>query len=192
MYCKNCGAVIARNQTNCSICGAKAPPEDKRPDYIPAQQTYPPKTDMSMIWYTILIYVLLFFFAAVYVLYGVSRLVECYFGTGEYSRYAELKTYGMASGIAMLLFALFIVYTRFRLARYRKHSINLLALVCVIPPALELSDTVAWIAIYRLHEVKLIFGSEYYIGLVLSVMLGMAALIANLAYFGNRKELFAF
>mgnify|MGYP004659997209 CR=1 FL=1 len=192
MYCKNCGAVIARNQTNCSICGAKAPPEDKRPDYIPAQQTYPPKTDMSMIWYTILIYVLLFFFAAVYVLYGVSRLVECYFGTGEYSRYAELKTYGMASGIAMLLFALFIVYTRFRLARYRKHSINLLALVCVIPPALELSDTVAWIAIYRLHEVKLMFGSEYYIGLVLSVMLGMAALIANLAYFGNRKELFVF
>ena len=145
-----------------------------------------------MIWYTILIYVLLFFFAAVYVLYGVSRLVECYFGTGEYSRYAELKTYGMASGIAMLLFALFIVYTRFRLARYRKHSINLLALVCVIPPALELSDTVAWIAIYRLHEVKLMFGSEYYIGLVLSVMLGMAALIANLAYFGNRKELFVF
>lgn len=192
MYCKNCGAVIARNQTNCSICGAKAPPEDKRPDYIPAQQTYPPKTDMSMIWYTILIYVLLFFFAAVYVLYGVSRLVECYFGTGEYSRYAELKTYGMASGIAMLLFALFIVCTRFRLARYRKHSINLLALVCVIPPALELSDTVAWIAIYRLHEVKLMFGSEYYIGLVLSVMLGMAALIANLAYFGNRKELFVF
>lgn len=191
MYCKNCGAVIARNQTNCSICGAKAPPEDKRPDYIPAD-TYPPKTDMSMLWYKFLIYFLLFFFAAAYALDGVSRLVECYFGTGEYSRYAELKTYGMASGIAMLLFALFIVYTRFRLARYRKHSINLLALVCVIPPALELSDTVSWIAIYRLHEVKLIFGSEYYIGLVLSVMLGMAALIANLAYFGNRKELFVF
>lgn len=192
MYCKNCGAVIARNQTNCSICGAKAPLENERPDYIPAQQTYPPKTDMSMLWYKFLIYFLLFFFAAAYAVDGVSRLVECYFGTGEYSRYAELKTYGMASGIAMLLFALFIVYTRFRLARYRKHSINLLALVCVIPPALGLSDTVAWIAIYRLHEVKLIFGSEYYIGLVLSVMLGMAALIANLAYFGNRKELFAF
>ena len=191
MYCKNCGAVIARNQTNCSICGAKAPPEDKRPDYIPAQQTYPPKTDMSMIWYTILIYVLLFFFAAVYVLYGVSRLVECYFGTGEYSRYAELKTYGMASGIAMLLFALFIVYTRFRLARYRKHSINLLALVCVIQPLFDMLDMLVPISIYKSHGVDLrIVGG---LGkLLLFVMLSMAALIANLAYFGNRKELFVF
>lgn len=189
MYCKNCGAVIARNQTNCSICGAKAPLENERPDYIPAD-TYPPKTDMSMLWYKFLIYFLLFFFAAAYAVDGVSRLIEHSANAEEY--FAELNTYGMASGIAMLLFALFIVYTRFRLARYRKHSINLLALVCVIPPALELSDTVAWIAIYRLHEVKLMFGSEYYIGLVLSVMLGMAALIANLAYFGNRKELFAF
>lgn len=191
MYCKNCGAVIARNQTNCSICGAKAPPEDKRPDYIPAQQTYPPKTDMSMIWYTILIYVLLFFFAAVYVLYGVSRLVECYFGTGEYSRYAELKTYGMASGIAMLLFALFIVYTRFRLARYRKHSINLLALVCVIPPLFDMLDMLVPISIYKSHGVDLRFVGGLG-NLLLFVMLGMAALIANLAYFGNRKELFVF
>lgn len=191
MYCKNCGAVIARNQTNCSICGAKAPPEDKRPDYIPAQQTYPPKTDMSMIWYTILIYVLLFFFAAVYVLYGVSRLVECYFGTGEYSRYAELKTYGMASGIAMLLFALFIVYTRFRLARYRKHSINLLALVCVIPPLFDMLDMLVPISIYKSHGVDLRFVGGLG-NLLLFVMLSMAALIANLAYFGNRKELFAF
>ncbi len=191
MYCKNCGAVIARNQTNCSICGAKAPPEDKRPDYIPAQQTYPPKTDMSMIWYTILIYVLLFFFAAVYVLYGVSRLVECYFGTGEYSRYAELKTYGMASGIAMLLFALFIVYTRFRLARYRKHSINLLALVCVIPPLFDMLDMLVPISIYKSHGVDLRFVGGLG-NLLLFVMLSMAALIANLAYFGNRKELFVF
>lgn len=191
MYCKNCGAVIARNQTNCSICGAKAPPEDKRPDYIPAQQTYPPKTDMSMIWYTILIYVLLFFFAAVYVLYGVSRLVECYFGTGEYSRYAELKTYGMASGIAMLLFALFIVYTRFRLARYRKHSINLLALVCVIPPLFDMLDMLVPISIYKSHRVDLRFVGGLG-NLLLFVMLSMAALIANLAYFGNRKELFVF
>lgn len=191
MYCKNCGAVIARNQTNCSICGAKAPPEDKRPDYIPAQQTYPPKTDMSMIWYTILIYVLLFFFAAVYVLYGVSRLVECYFGTGEYSRYAELKTYGMASGIAMLLFALFIVYTRFRLARYRKHSINLLALVCVIPPLFDMLDMLVPISIYKSHGVDMRFVGGLG-NLLLFVMLGMAALIANLAYFGNRKELFVF
>lgn len=190
MYCKNCGAVIARNRTNCSICGAKAPIENERPDYIPAQQKYPPKTDMSMIWYKFPIYFLLFFFAAAYAVDGVSRLIEHSANAEEY--FAELNTYAMASGIAMLLFALFIVYTRFRLARYRKHSINLLALVCVIPPALGLSDTVAWIAIYRLHEVKLVFGSEYYIGLVLSVMLGMAALIANLAYFGNRKELFAF
>lgn len=188
MYCKNCGAVIARNQTNCSICGAKAPPEDKRPDYIPAQQTYPPKTDMSMLWYKFLIYFLLFFFAAAYVLYGVSRLVECYFGTGEYSRYAELKTYGMASGIAMLLFALFIVYTRFRLARYRKHSINLLALVCVIPP---LFDMLVPISIYKSHGVDLRFVGGLG-NLLLFVMLSMAALIANLAYFGNRKELFAF
>lgn len=191
MYCKNCGAVIARNQTNCSICGAKAPPEDKRPDYIPAQQTYPPKTDMSMIWYTILIYVLLFFFAAVYVLYGVSRLAECYFGTGEYSRYAELKTYGMASGIAMLLFALFIVYTRFRLARYRKHSINLLALVCVIPPLFDMLDMLVPISIYKSHGVDLRFVGGLG-NLLLFVMLSMAALIANLVYFGNRKELFAF
>lgn len=188
MYCKNCGAVIARNQTNCSICGAKAPLENERPDYIPAQQTYPPKTDMSMIWYTILIYVLLFFFAAVYVLYGMSRLVECYFGTGEYSRYAELKTYGMASGIAMLLFALFTVYTRFRLARYRKHSINLLAIVCVIPP---LFDMLVQISIYKSHGVDLRFVGGLG-NLLLFVMLSMAALIANLAYFGNRKELFAF
>lgn len=191
MYCKNCGAVIARNQTNCSICGAKAPPEDKRPDYIPAQQTYPPKTDMSMIWYTVLIYVLLFFVAAVYVLYGMSRLVECYFGTGEYSRYAELKTYGMASGIAMLLFALFIVYTRFRLARYRKHSINLLALVCVIPPLFDMLDMLVPILIYKSHGVDLRFVGGLG-NLLLFVMLSMAVLIANLAYFGNRKELFVF
>ncbi len=191
MYCKNCGAVIARNQTNCSICGAKAPPEDKRPDYIPAQQTYPPKTDMSMLWYKFLIYFSLFFFAAAYVLYGVSRLVECYFGTGEYSRYAELKTYGMASGIAMLLFALFIVYTRFRLARYRKHSINLLALVCVIPPLFDMLDMLVPISIYKSHGVDLRFVGGLG-NLLLFVMLSMAALIANLAYFGNRKELFVF
>ena len=191
MYCKNCGAVIARNQTNCSICGAKAPIESERPDYIPAQQTYPPKTDMSMIWYTVLIYVLLFFVAAVYVLYGMSRLVECYFGTGEYSRYAELKTYGMASGIAMLLFALFIVYTRFRLARYRKHSINLLALVCVIPPLFDMLDMLVQISIYKSHGVDLRFVGGLG-NLLLFVMLSMAVLIANLVYFGNRKELFVF
>lgn len=191
MYCKNCGAVIARNQTNCSICGAKAPPESERPDYIPAQQTYPPKTDMSMIWYTVLIYVLLFFVAAVYAVDGVSRLAECYFGTGEYSRYAGLKTYGMASGIAMLLFALFIVYTRFRLARYRKHSINLLALVCVIPPLFDMLDMLVPILIYKSHGVDLRFVGGLG-NLLLFVMLSMAVLIANLVYFGNRKELFVF
>ncbi|MDY2909761.1 MAG: hypothetical protein SOT16_04415 [Oscillospiraceae bacterium] len=118
-------------------------------------------------------------------------MVECYFGTGEYSRYAELKTYGMASGIAMLLFALFIVYTRFRLARYRKHSINLLALVCVIPPLFDMLDMLVPISIYKSHGVDLRFVGGLG-NLLLFVMLSMAALIANLAYFGNRKELFVF
>lgn len=189
MYCKNCGAVIARNQTNCSICGAKAPIESERPDYIPAQQTYPPKTDMSMLWYKFLIYFLLFFFAAAYAVDGVSRLIEHSVNAEEY--FAELNTYAMASGIAMLLFALFIVYTRFRLARYRKHSINLLALVCVIPPLFDMLDMLVPISIYKSHGVDLRFVGALG-NLLLFVMLSMAVLIANLVYFGNRKELFVF
>lgn len=174
-YCNDCGAFIAdENQQVCEKCGAQLAVKKKTAE------------DFPMKWYKFLIYFELFGGAVINFVDGVNYCTgNIYTRRGltaaqVYGLFGSaLKVADIGFGIAMIALAAFGIYTRFRLAKFKKNGP-----VCL----------------YLAYVFSLVFGLVY--GIVVSGIIGtnslnivsmiptIVLLICNYIYFNKRKELF--
>ncbi len=148
------------------------------------------KTEFSMGWFKFLIYFALFAGAVVNVMFSINYLTGSIYlaqSNGEisaavlYSIYGSLRAVDMIYGILLLALAGLGVYTRFRLAQYRKDGPKLLYILYGAGAASSVLYCIAVLAVSGMNQLSAVIGS-----------LGTSAVmvIVNIKYFNERKELF--
>lgn len=148
---------------------------------------------LGMGWFYFIIYAQLFINALSNLGQGISALLgNHYDGSADlvYSMLPSMKVIDTIMGIACILLAVGAIYTRFRLAKYRKNGP--LMYYCVIGANVILS------IIYILSVHAALSNNFYSISLsdllsakyIYSIVISIILLIANFIYFGKRKHLF--
>lgn len=148
------------------------------------------KTEFSMGWFKFLIYFALFAGAVVNVMFSINYLTGSIYlaqSNGEisaavlYSIYGSLRAVDVIYGILLLALAGLGVYTRFRLAQYRKDGPKLLYILYGAGAASSVLYCIAVLAVSGMNQLSAVIGS-----------LGTSAVmvIVNIKYFNERKELF--
>ena len=181
MVCPNCGIKFADGPHFCPKCGAYAP----APPKSEAQPTTPP-----MDWYYSLISVILPLSVLQDFISAFRFLTMAVYGSeGEklfYFLVPKIQTLDILTGVMLLGVAVFRIYTRFRLSRFRKNGPLCICLVYGINVVLRV--------IYSISSVILINDAPFcepdITPYVISITIGIAMLVGNWVYFKKRAHLF--
>ena len=183
MYCKNCGAPVEEGQSFCSNCGQKQEPVMQ--DLPTIQQPAHP-----MKWFKFLIYFALWAAFVFSMLGGIALLFPIFDGDNRtnaiFTVYPLVRFIFLVEAIGILAIGSFALYTRFRLAQFRKNGP-----MCVL-------------ALYAANLVLAVishFGSQYlaeiglgYPGDITDLIINMISMVLmivlNKKYFDKRAELF--
>lgn len=199
MICYRCGAQVPDDSDFCAQCGAIA--ANKEPQLAfsteasqeqTADHAKPDYDGFPMNWYKLLIHFLLY---AGFILNLVSGILQI-FGMqyGEYTPlyYAEfptLKTVDIVFGILTILFAFYVLYVRFELAKLKKHA----PLKLMIAYLLNMLISAAYLVITAFLFASTDAGVDrldLYAKLISLVLGSGIILYCNLVYFKKRKSLF--
>lgn len=209
-YCENCGKELNDNQKFCDKCGTKVVSEDgtvgvfdepKESSSAFVQRNYEQVNSQSfetskqsnqfqMKWFKFLIYFGLFAGAVVNLgmagnyMSGLIYEQQIPNVTAEmvYAQFGGLKILDIIYGIILLGFAAFAIYTRFRLAKYKKDGPMCLYIMYG-------GSTV--ISILYLICASAVTGINMFTGQGLGSLILSGVMIAvNYTYFNKRKELF--
>lgn len=202
MQCPKCRAAMPNGAKYCTECGAKLPVQpDSVPNVpqpaiqeAPAYEAQPVMTEAppaqelqpcGMKWYKFLIYFALWAGAIVNLIDSLQFFTGSILGDDVeilYAYYPLLKVLNLAFALILVTYAVFAIYTRYRLAQFRQNGPACLyalyiaqfvfALLVQVVTSLILGE---WLEGYSFVANFLVFG----------LILGL-----NMKYFRKRKHLF--
>ncbi|MBR4295337.1 MAG: zinc ribbon domain-containing protein [Clostridia bacterium] len=181
MFCSKCGTPNDDNGMYCTSCGA------------PLHETQPTKTNathtLGMKWFKWLIYFVLFAGALLNAVNGIQMLTgSMYDGYAEtvYFIYPKLQNLDKFVGIVCLAIAAFGIYTRFRLAGYKKNGPMMLYILYISIIAIQLIYIIGVSSVLP-EEIS----SSMDFSSVIGNMVASAVMIfVNISYFKKRRHLF--
>ena len=213
MKCPKCGAPIGEGDRFCRYCGADIPNARKENEVPPIDPSlyggmpyggfgpfsYGPQDSSRppMRWYYFLIYFSLFASAVLNVIDALRLFTGTYYISVESGNYTA-SVYGQHAGlfpldriyaVALLLYAAFLVYTRFALAAYRRHAPMCLLFTYVVQFTVYAAYAVAniWIVQSTVSE-ELIY--QQILLIFMELLVSALMLYLNRIYFEKRKHLF--
>ena len=147
--------------------------------------------DRPLKWHKFLIYVALWITALGYILRGAGMLFVGLTGyvDNPILQLPAVKTLNVVYGVIFIAYAVYNVYVRYQLARFRKDAPEKLLLTYVLYPVLELAYTpIALLVIGA--PASLIFSAKF-VGSIIGAVIAMAILcIPTNIYYNKRAELF--
>lgn len=183
MFCGQCGTMLTSGQRICPACGYVNVGQKRTRMSIPQE-----KNKYSMKWFKLLINLLLFLAAY----YGIK--LGCYVMSGMryyrwYQRYLNylfidgLKLLDTVIGGMCIICSLLAFVARFLLADFRKSGIVMYFVIIAVSIILLIIYTAG---------ICVIFGTTDFItpGIIMTLVIAVAYLIANIIYFMKRKQLF--
>lgn len=147
---------------------------------------------LGMKWYKFIIYVQLFLVALSGVVNGIKYITGSVYGDLSERIYAGLpsmKTVSTITGILMLAAAVVAIIARQKLAGFKHDGPMFYYITCGISIGASL---IYCIAVYsELSKCSwLVNTSSYLAGSIVGILISVAFLIANIIYFGHRKDMF--
>lgn len=162
-------------------------------DGITTEQPIAMYKKYNMKWYKFLIYFLLFASALANLASGISNITGGIYASqsaGEVTADMVYSTFGSALkaadvilGIATIAIAVFTIYTRFRLAKYKANAPMCICIFYVANAALSLIYKVAATIITGENMVLNVSG-------IVSIIVTVVVVFLNHVYFSIRRELF--
>ena len=195
--CDKCGEeVFDYSVRNCPKCGNSIQIDTqfgkiKDSDYLDYTdtQSFEPKNNMPMKWYKFLIYVSLFLGAIINFANGISYITGYIYTTYQttpeiiYQYYgAGLQIIDVIYGICILLLAAFAIYTRMRLAKFKKNAVNCILAYLALNILITLLYNTMLNAIFNVPALN-----ASYIGTLIG---NMIFIFLNYIYFNKRRHLF--
>ncbi len=189
-YCHSCGFPITDStQKFCTNCGSALMDEDVSD--TTAQMALPMK------WYKFLIYFGLIASAILSFISGLDCLTGNLFsGFGmsadeAYARFDGLKQLYTVFGVVNIMYALYLLATRFCLAKKMKIGPKLLIAMYIILLILNISSEIVGANFVASHTGQTLTQSGLSImGIVVELAVGIAMIYANKIYFDKRSALF--
>lgn len=115
MYCKNCGTKLPEDAAFCTVCGAQV--ENTAP--LPADPATLPRNTHPMKWHKFLIYFQLFLAAILNAFNAVQYFAGLFSDPDGFGAWSAIYIF---YGVAYAVTAVLAIYTRFRLAGFRKNG----------------------------------------------------------------------
>ena len=164
------------------------PTYSQQPNQLQTLPSDPLNDPRGMKWFKFIIYFQLFANAAVNAYSALTTLIGTqYQGKADfvYKSFPGLRAVDLAYGLVLLALAAFAVFTRMRLARFRRNA-PLLYYILSIANTL---DAVLYVLLVSLVS-GVPVGDFDNLNLTVAVAVNLVMLIINLIYFGHRKDLF--
>lgn len=209
MQCPHCGSRLADGSRFCPYCSSALGSEEQA-QLVPSEaddgqiaygrfqplagaEPCPGNEDpmhdpRGMKWFKFIIYFQLFANAAVNGYSALTALIGTqYQGSADlvYKSFPGLRAVDIAYGLVLLALAAFAVFTRMRLARFRRNA-PLLYYILSIANTL---DAVLYVLLVSLVS-GVPVGDFDNLNLTVAVAVNLMMLVINLIYFGKRKDLF--
>lgn len=202
MQCPKCRAAMPNGAKYCTECGAKLPvqpdsvPNVPQPSIqeAPAYEAQPVMTEAppaqelqpcEMKWYKFLIYFALWAGAIVNLIDSLQFFTGSILGDDVeilYAYYPLLKVLNLAFALILVTYAVFAIYTRYRLAQFRQNGPVCLHALYLVQLAMVL---IYWLA------GSLILGEWLDLASGFSDLISSIVILCiNIVYFRKRKHLF--
>ena len=202
MQCPKCRAAMPNGAKYCTECGAKLPVQpDSVPNVpqpaiqeAPAYEAQPVMTEappaqelqpFGMKWYKFLIYFALWAGAIVNLIDSLQFFTGSILGDDVeilYAYYPLLKVLNLAFALILVTYAVFAIYTRYRLAQFRQNGPACLHALYLVQLAMVL---IYWLA------GSLILGEWLDLASGFSDLISSIVILCiNIVYFRKRKHLF--
>lgn len=202
MQCPKCRAAMPNGAKYCTECGAKLPVQpDSVPNVpqpaiqeAPAYEAQPVMTEAppaqelqpcEMKWYKFLIYFALWAGAIVNLIDSLQFFTGSILGDDVeilYAYYPLLKVLNLAFALILVTYAVFAIYTRYRLAQFRQNGPACLHALYLVQLAMVL---IYWLA------GSLILGEWLDLASGFSDLISSIVILCiNIVYFRKRKHLF--
>ncbi len=197
MVCTNCGTTFQDGLTHCPYCAKAAdtmapPPADSDASAAPSTTTqwkplYEPP--MKMKWFKFLIYFSLYFSAIVNVISAISMFTGYQYGENVklvYEVFPGLKRWDVIIGVAFLLTAVLLIFTRYNLARFRAIGPGLLILCYIAGIVVSVVYLLGVYIILPKGSFEQVSFRNYFINMGEQIVM----IILNSIYFKKREHLF--
>ncbi len=189
-YCHSCGFPITDDsQKFCTNCGSALMDSDVSEKT--AQMALPMK------WYKFLIYFALFASAILSFISGLDCLTGNLFGAfgwtadEAYAEFEGLKTLFTVSGIVSIMYAGYLLVTRYCLAKKMKIGPKLIMMMYVINTVINVVLSIASAYLIVLNTGKTWHEAGFsVIGLITDIAMGALLVYLNKVYFDKRSALF--
>lgn len=169
----------------------------QQPAYQPAQQPWQPNfqtyeepvKQMPMKWFKFLIYFSLFAAAVINIINALPMLTGSQYGSSAeavYDTFEMLRGFDLFFGVFCLALAVLNIYTRFRLAGYRRNGPTMLSLSYV---AILIYD-VLYIIGANIVLPEFVLEAVDFTGMYSNMAVAVVMLIVNNIYFKKRAHLF--
>ena len=149
---------------------------------------------LGMKWYKFIIYVQLFLSALTGLVNGIKYKTGSVYGNASeretiYAWFPSMKTVSTITGILMLAAAVVAIIARQKLAGFKHDGPMFYYITCGISIGASLIYCIA--AYSELSKYSwLVDTSSYLAGSIIGILISVGLLIANIIYFGHRKDMF--
>ena len=149
---------------------------------------------LGMKWYKFIIYVQLFLSALTGLVNGIKYITGSVYGNASeretvYELFPSMKTVSTITGILMLAAAVVAIIARQKLAGFKHDGPMFYYITCGISIGASLIYCIA--AYSELSKYSwLVNTSSYLAGSIIGILISVGLLIANIIYFGHRKDMF--
>ena len=149
---------------------------------------------LGMKWYKFIIYVQLFLSALTGLVNGIKYITGSVYGDASeretvYELFPSMKTVSTITGILLLAAAVVAIIARQKLAGFKHDGPMFYYITCGISIGASLIYCIA--AYSELSKYSwLVNTSSYLAGSIVGILISVGLLIANIIYFGHRKDMF--
>ena len=149
---------------------------------------------LGMKWYKFIIYVQLFLSALTGLVNGIKYITGSVYGNASeretvYELFPSMKTVSTITGILLLAAAVVAIIARQKLAGFKHDGPMFYYITCGISIGASLIYCIA--AYSELSKYSwLVNTSSYLAGSIIGILISVGLLIANIIYFGHRKDMF--
>lgn len=149
---------------------------------------------LGMKWYKFIIYVQLFLSALTGLVNGIKYITGSVYGNASeretvYELFPSMKTVSTITGILLLAAAVVAIIARQKLAGFKHDGPMFYYITCGISISASLIYCIA--AYSELSKYSwLVNTSSYLAGSIIGILISVGLLIANIIYFGHRKDMF--
>ncbi len=190
MFCRYCGAEISENAKFCVSCGSPVEAQPVQATYVGDDGLVQPAPKMK--WFKFVINFSLWAGAILNFLNGIMTMTGMQYEAAEigpaeevYELFDGLKTVDVLYGALMIVLAVYMIITRFRLAGYYKNGPAMFISTYAI--ALVINIVYMFSAMSVLDAgINDISTSDLWVNMVMQLVM----IVLNIIYFKKRKHLF--